>query len=734
VPNSLVTPKFRDTPPIPANEAERVRTVHDLNQLHSEAQPELAGLRDAAQRLLQIPFAAITLIEGAVQRSVTTRVEPSPQDSLGIAFEGRGKEIPRNCTVCQHTIMEDDHLVVPDLRRFLLDEAAGIYPKPFLDQVRAIQGYPIPWPSLDGKTTLRGAVFYAGVSIRTAAGLNVGTLCVMDVEPRPDFSLEHIDILRELGRLTAKHLELRALVDRPANLRLLERLAQKLQRPPPVDLQGGVRHADAVVLGGGPAGVTAACRLAFHGLDVVLVEPKAAFGGPTGVHSKILREAALHGGPKVLGQDVLAMQDRIAHQETSRIRAMVDRYGVKVLRGLARFVPTAPGVSEDDGGTSLEVMSPDGAPIQMRARVSIVASGSQARRVAGVPYDNVHIVDTDGLAHLQRKPRSLLIQGGGLIGLEYAMIFSRLGVPVAMAIRDARETMLPFLDRRLVNALVEEMSSRGIEVFFETEVADAEVVESPDQAGSRAVKCNLRRKNEVQVRYTDVLLAAVVRTPVEGGLGLELLPQGPVQPEARRGALATDASQRVIGPKPAVFAFGDVTGPPGLASEAVLQAQHAVDAILPVLKLGHPLRSAVIPLAPPPAAGTAAAVAWTLPEIAFVGVTEAAAKKTYGDASIVRGRGHFANTIRGSLANLSDAWFLDLVCLRSSGRILGVHVFGEGAADLIQFGASVVAQERSVFDLQYQAFPAVTLHEVYKVAANAVIETLSRDVQTARAS
>jgi hypothetical protein len=104
----------------------------------------------------------------------------------------------------------------------------------------------------------------------------------------------------------------------------------------------------------------------------------------------------------------------------------------------------------------------------------------------------------------------------------------------------------------------------------------------------------------------------------------------------------------------------------------LLQAQHAVDTILPVLKLGHPLRAPVIPLAPVAAPGAAAAVAWTF-------------------------------------------------------RFAGV--FGEGAADLIHFGASLVAQERSAFDLQYQAFPAVTLHEVYKAAANAVVETLAHDVE-----
>jgi hypothetical protein len=171
MPYPFVTPKARDAPPVPTNEAERVSAVYDLNQLHSEVQADLAGLRDAAQRLLQMPMAFIALMEGDVQRSVMTRVQPDPRDPHGIAFEGRGKEIPRNCTMCQNTIMEDDHLVVPDVRRFILEESGGIYPKHFLEQVQALRGYPIPWPNLDGTTTVRGAVFYAGVPLKTAAGL-----------------------------------------------------------------------------------------------------------------------------------------------------------------------------------------------------------------------------------------------------------------------------------------------------------------------------------------------------------------------------------------------------------------------------------------------------------------------------------------------------------------------------------------------------------------------------------
>ena len=180
-------------------------------------------------------------------------------------------------------------------------------------------------------------------------------------------------------------------------------------------------------------------------------------------------------------------------------------------------------------------------------------------------------------------------------------------------------------------------------------------------------------------------------------------------------------NQQLDTAKGSIYAIGDVSGT-GLACKAVMQAQGLVDHVLPSLVLKRQSPSSTTPTA---GQAVSPSIIWAIPELAFVGQSESEAIESLSAAEVFSVQARFAETIRGRLKSLPESFFLKLVCLRQDGRILGVHVYGEGASELIHLGSSLVANGNTVFDLQYKAFPAVTLHEVYRNAAMLAIDTLS---------
>ena len=214
--------------PIPHNEDARLDAVVGLNQTHAETQPALIALRNTARALLRTPVAFIGFIEEESQRLLTVCVVPQEESSTTGPIEFKEMLTPRNCSLCQFTIMESDHLVIPDLIAFLDGKTGENFPAAFREQAKEVGGYPIPWPSPDGGVVMKPALFYAGATIRTKAGLHVGTFCVVDVVPRPDFGRQEVDILEGLAAQAAACLEERAVLRRPPNLQLLQRVQRTL--------------------------------------------------------------------------------------------------------------------------------------------------------------------------------------------------------------------------------------------------------------------------------------------------------------------------------------------------------------------------------------------------------------------------------------------------------------------------------------------------------------------------
>ena len=689
--------------PKPDNECKRLDAVTGLNQSNSEHQPELIALRNAARLLLKMPVAFIGFIEDNTQRLLTVTVAPQGDQACD-PLDFKEMLTPRECSICQYTIMESDHLVIPDLKEFLEHGDGASYPAEFLEQAKQVGGYPIPWPDGAGGITLKPAHFYAGATIRTSTGMHVGTFCVVDVMPRPDFGVREIEVLENLAAQAADYLEERALLRRPANFQLLQHLSSSNE--------AATENAawDALVIGGGPAGLTAACRLSFQGLKVALVEPKASFGSPTGVSSKVLREVAMDHGAGTSWDDVLAIRQLIAQNDAKRVVLQLQRYGVKHFKGTGVISGC------DANGTTKVVVSDGTTPIaELLAHKVVVSTGSKARRLKGIPFEQDGFYDSDSIGSLCSKPSSLFVQGTGIIALEYATIFAEMGVKVTVAARGKRDDLLPMLDGSMRDALLTDLEAKGVEILYQASVKSCRC----DAAGPLV---DLELPSGISERRFSAVLSAVGRVPTTQDLGMEALLEADDVTKLKKLPLLEN--QQLETNAGSVYVIGDVSGS-GLACKAVMQAQGLVDHVLPSLVLKNKQASQ------PVSSRSSPSIIWAIPELAFVGSSQSEAIDSYGEAEVFSVLAPFADTIRGRLKALPSSYFLKLVCLRQDGRILGVHVYGEGASELIHLGASLVADGNTVFDLQYKSFPAVTLHEVYRNAAMLAIDTLSGLAQKA---
>ena len=695
---SLNLPNSRGASPKPDNEADRLDAVIGLNQANSEHQPELVALRNAAKSLLKMPVAFIGFIENNDQRLLTVTVAPKDDQSCE-PLDFKEMLTPRECSICQYTIMETNHLVIPNLNEFLEHGDGANYPDEFLEQAKQVGGYPIPWPDGAGGITLKPAHFYAGATIRTSKGLHVGTFCVIDVVPRPDFGEREIEVLENLAGQAADYLEERALLRRPANFQLLQYLSSGDEVLPTTTIW------DAVVIGGGPAGLTAACRLSFQGLSVALVEPKQSFGSPTGVSSKVLREVAMDHGVSTSWDDVLAIRQLIDQNDAKRVASQLKRYGVTLFKGTGEIIGC-----DTDSTTKVVVRDSADAVAELLARKVVVSTGSKARRLNGIPFGKQGFYDSDSISSLKSKPESLFIQGTGIIALEYATIFAEMGVHVCVAARGSREQLLPMLDRAMRDALLADLEAKGVEIIYQSKVKSW-------RTDAQTPAVDLELPTGIITRSFSAVLSAVGRIPTTQDLGIETLIEG--DDVFRNKELPLLAGQQLETSAGSVYLIGDVSGS-GLACKAVMQAQGLVDHVLPSMVLRNKQLSK-----PGQSHNSSPSIIWAIPELAFVGSTESEAYKSYGEQEVFSVVAPFAETIRGRLKALSSSYFLKLVCLRQDGRILGVHIYGEGASELIHLGASLVADGNTVFDLQYKSFPAVTLHEVYRNAAMLAIDKLS---------
>jgi NAD(P) transhydrogenase len=458
---------------------------------------------------------------------------------------------------------------------------------------------------------------------------------------------------------------------------------------------------DLIVIGSGPAGEKGAAQAAYFGRRVALVERERRLGGAgvnTGtVPSKTLRETALYfSGLRQRGlygidytinreltvPDFMYRKDHVVRSLWRMIEANLGRHRIDLVPGYAEF---------EDPHT-VRVTDMEGAVRRLTAPVVLVATGSYPHWPDGVPRDPERLFDSDTILQMETIPRSLAVVGAGVIGCEYATMFRALGVEVTLLC--GQDRLLPFLDEEISVHLLEQASRLGLAVLL-NEVADA-----VDLSG-RPVRLRLRGGGTLEV---ERVLFATGRLGATRGLGLERVGLG----TGPRGHLKVNEHYQTE--LPHVYAAGDVIGFPALASTSMEQARvamcHAFD-----LKY----KSRVSPLLP--------MAVYTIPEVAAVGETEQSCREK--GIAWRAGRARYENNGRGQIiGDLSG--LIKLVFSPDDLRLLGVHIVGEMASELVHVGQGCLHFGGTIDYFIQSVFNYPTLAEAYKYAAYDGLGSLAR--------
>ncbi len=456
---------------------------------------------------------------------------------------------------------------------------------------------------------------------------------------------------------------------------------------------------DLIVIGAGPGGVAAADTAALLGKRVAIVERHGAVGGAavnTGtIPSKTLREVALAiAGVKaraLIGVDVSVrreakIEDLLRHErvvtasEAYQMRTLLDRYGVTVYQGTGRFL--------DPHTVRVSRPTPPGGHFDLRAEKIVIAIGSTPVRPAVFPFEHSRIHDSDELLYITSIPRSLAVIGGGVIGSEYACMFAALGVRVHLI--DGRDVLLPFLDPDLSHALAQAMEKQGIVFHWKEQV---EVCKAP-----RVGEIELKLKSGAELAVGHVLVCAG-RTSYADRLGPEVAGFG-LTP---RGLIPVDEHFRTSVPH--IYAVGDVIGFPALASTSSEQGRVAA-----CHAFGSNAKEALAQFLP--------AGIYTIPEVSSVGLTEQQAREK--NIPVVVGRADYSQNPRGKIIN-DKTGFLKLVFERDEMKLLGVHVIGEQATELIHVGLTAMMTGGGANLFLATCFNYPTLGDLYKLATHDAI-------------
>ena len=456
---------------------------------------------------------------------------------------------------------------------------------------------------------------------------------------------------------------------------------------------------DVVVIGAGPGGYTAAFRAADLGLRVALVERWPVLGGVCLNVGCIPSKALLHaakviedaramsahgvefGAPKIDAGKLKAWKDQVVGRLTGGLTALAKQRKVTVLRGLATF--------ENDHAVHVAVDG--GATNTVSFAHCIIAAGSESLRLPGLP-DDPRIIDSTGALDLD-LPRRLLVVGGGIIGLEMATVYAALGVDVSVV--ELTEGLMPGCDRDLVRPLEKRITKLYEAILLRTKLTQVDAL-------GEGLRVTFEGDKAPAPQVYDKVLVAVGRTPNGKTLGCEA---AGVTVDGR-GFIPVDRQQRTNVPH--VFAIGDIVGAPMLAHKATHEAKVAAEVIA-----GHKRHfdARAIP-----------SVAYTDPEIAWVGVTETDAKAR----GVPYEKAVFPWGASGrSLAIGRDEGFTKLLFDPTTHRIIGGGIVGTNAGDLISEVMLAIEMGADAADVGLTIHPHPTLSETVAMAAEAFDGTLT---------
>ena len=452
-----------------------------------------------------------------------------------------------------------------------------------------------------------------------------------------------------------------------------------------------MEHYDLIVIGSGPAGEKGAAQAAYFKKRVALIEHSPHVGGAginTGtVPSKTLREAALYfSGLHQRGlygidyslkenmsvADFMHREHIVVEEERKIIENNLNRHHITLLHGEA---------SLKDRNT-VRVSSPEGEE-EISSDIILIATGSSPYHPPEIPFDGNLIYDSDSILHMDRIPKTMAVVGGGVIGTEYASIFTALGVQVTLI--EPKERILPFVDSEIIERLKYQLTLLGLHFAL----------------GDKMVKID-RHENHVKLalekggimEFNIALIASGRQSNVQG-LGLE---QIGVKMGNRGLVLVNEKYQTSV---PNIYAAGDVIGFPALASTSMEQARvamvHAFD-----LEYKEQM-SPVLPLA-----------VYAIPEISSVGLTEDECKTK--QIPYLVGRAFYDNNPRGQIIG-DMSGMVKLVFSPTDKKLLGVHIIGEQASELIHIGAHVMLANGTIDAFIQAVYNFPTLGDTYKYAA-----------------
>ena len=458
---------------------------------------------------------------------------------------------------------------------------------------------------------------------------------------------------------------------------------------------------DLVVIGSGPAAEKGAAQAAYFGKKVAVVERAAALGGAC-VHtgtlpSKTLREAALYltGFQKrhLYGMTVeidrtlslrriMGRLHTVIQTQEQEVRANLDRHGVALIHGEASFLSPSEVMVRAEGSDE----------IRLSGACFLIATGSSPHRPPGVPFSDPDVEDSDGILDLDRIPDALAVVGGGVIGCEYACLFAALGTRITLIERDR---LIGALDSELSEVLRQALEQAGHQVLL------GDAVERIHRVPAGPIHIELKSGRVLEV---DKVLYSAGRAGNTTQLHLE---QAGISPDSRGRILVDEHFQTSV---PHIYAAGDVVGFPALASVSMEQGRVAV-----CHAFGFSYKTHVSPITP--------YGIFTIPEASMVGATENDLKKTGTPYEV--GRARYAGNARGQIIGDTDG-LLKLVFEVPTKRLLGVHIIGERATELVHIGQMVMEFGGTIDTFIDCVFNFPTLSEIYKYAAYDGLGRLAR--------
>ena len=462
-----------------------------------------------------------------------------------------------------------------------------------------------------------------------------------------------------------------------------------------------MREFDLLVIGRGPAGQKAAIQAAKLRKRVAVIEKERVLGGScinTGtLPSKTLKDAIyyLHGfklrsftnityslKKNMTLRDLMARKDLVIRHELEVVTDQLERNDVEIIQGTASFVDQH----------ILKVSAKSSDKDLLTAPFIVIATGSRPRRPEEIPFNDVTICDSDSILSTEVIPKSMIVMGGGVIGCEYASMFAAYGIKVTLF--DKRNDLLRFVDQEIVQALIYHMRTNGVTMRLGEELDKV----TTDERG--LVVTTFKSGKTI---ITDVLLYAMGRLANTDMLNLTAVG---ITPDKMGQIKVNERYQTEV---PHIYAAGDVIGFPALAATSMEQGRLAACHAFHVEQSTLPT---VLPYG-----------IYTIPEISTVGKTEEELTKEGVPYEI--GRAFYKEIARGQIVGDLEG-LLKLIFHRTTLKLLGVHILGDGATELVHIGQAVLTYGGTVDFFVHNVFNYPTLAECYRTAALDGINRLAR--------